>query len=231
MCNRTFGLARAALLAACTASCGSAVDHEHSPATGLLEQGSDDVRLDGDSDCDPVAGDHLDRYVATSRTNGELHIIGIHEAARAPGDDFGRFELEVERTGPSIVVLSAHEATEWIVRTAPEANIETILVTGYHAQRVQAPASVEVVNQSYAEGAWFFGNAYMWPREGEQCADFFPPATCDQIGDTWQAELRSHLDRARQLVDGVEEWSGRALDSFHGCRAMSQFTLRDDQTF
>ncbi|ACY15619.1 hypothetical protein [Haliangium ochraceum] len=221
----------AGLLLAGASGCGSAVDREHAPQEGLLDEGVGDVRLDGASDCDPAAGDHLDRYVAAAEEGGELHIVGIYQAPRTPGDERGRFEITLERTGPSVLVLSAHEATEWVVKAAPQASIESILVTGYHAQQVHAPAGVEVVNQSYAEGGWFFGNAYMWPREGEgegeDCRDFFSADTCAALGDAWQVTLREHIDNARNLVLGVEEWSGRTLSSFHGCREMSHFVLRD----
>jgi hypothetical protein len=230
MLHRTPRLARFLVIAACgaAASCGTVLDHEQAPSKGLLEQGRSDVRLDGDSDCDTAAGHRLDRYVAEARAGTELHVVGVHDA-RASGDTAGKFEIEVHRTSPLVLVLSAHEATEWTVRADPGAQIQSVIVTGYHAQSAQVPAGVELVSRSYATDGAFFGNAYMWPMSGETCADFFPPATCDMLGDAWQVELGFHIDNLEQLVAGVELWTGLPLTSFHGCRAMSRLTLEDDR--
>jgi hypothetical protein len=231
MLHRPPGLARFLLLATCAtaASCGTVLDHEQTPSTGLLDQGRSDVRLDSDNDCNTAAGHRLDRYVAEPRAGIELHVVGIHGAPRAPGESVGRFEIEIRRTSPLVLVLSAHEATEWIVRADPAARIESVIVTGYHAQSAQVPAGVELVQRDYATDGAFFGNAYMWPENGETCTDFFPPATCDMLGDAWQVELGFHIDNLQQLVDGVELWSALLLTSFHGCREMSQLTLEDDR--
>lgn len=231
MLHRTPGLDRSlALMATCAAAaCGTVVDHEQTPGRGLLDEGRVDVRLDGASDCNTTAGHRLDRYVAESRAGSELHIVGIYDALRAPGAGAGRFEIEVRRKRPMVLVLSAHEATEWIVRADAGAQIEEIIVTGYHAQNAQVPAGIPVTNRSYALDGSFFGNAYMWPHAGEACTDFFPAATCDTLGGAWQVELGFQIDNISKLVDGVELWSGLELTSFHGCREMSQLTLEDDQ--
>lgn len=221
-------------MAACgaAASCGTVVDHEQAPSTGLPDQGrSDDVRLDSGNDCNTAAGHRLDRYVAEPREGTELHIVGIYDADRVPGESVGRFEIEIHRKSPMVLVLSAHEATEWIVRAGPDAQIESVVVTGYHTQSAQVPAGVELVNRSYATDGAFFGNAYMWPINGEICTDFFPVATCDMLGDAWQVELASHVDSLDRLVAGVELWTGLSLSSFHGCREMSRLTLEDDRSW
>lgn len=218
-------------MAACgAAACGTVVDHEQqAPGRGLLDEGRVDVRLDGTSDCNTTAGHRLDRYVAEPRDGSELHVVGIYDALRAPSAGVGRFEIEVHRKTPMVLVLSAHEATEWIVRADAGAQIEEVIVTGYHAQSVQVPAGIPVTSRSYALDGSFFGNAYMWPHAGEACTDFFPASTCDTLGDAWQVELGFHIDNISKLVDGVELWSGLELTSFHGCREMSQLTLEDDQ--
>lgn len=231
MFHRTPGLGHflSALAACAAAACGTVLDHEQAPGTGLLDQGRVDVRLDGTSDCNTTAGHRLDRYVAEPRAGSELHVVGIYDAARVPGQGIGRFEIEVRRTTPLVLVLSAHEATEWVVRADPGARIEAILVTGYHAQSAQVPAGIPFSNRNYAMNGTFYGNAYMWPHRGETCTDFFPAATCDMLGDAWQVELGFQIENASQLVDGAELWSGLELTSFHGCREMSQLTLEDDQ--
>jgi hypothetical protein len=231
MLHRTTGLARVLFVVACanTASCGTVVDVEQAPDTALLDQGRDDVRLDGDSDCNTAAGHRLDRYVAAPRAGAELHVVGIHGAPRPPGASVGRFEIEVRRKEPLVLVLSAHEATEWIVRAGPDARIESVIVTGYHAQSAEVPAGVSLLARSYATDGAFFGNAYMWPDEGEACTDFFPPATCDMLGAAWPAELGFHIDSLEQLVEGVELATGLELASFHGCREMSRLALEDDR--
>jgi hypothetical protein len=205
------------------------LDHEQAPAGGLLDEGRIDVRLDGASDCNTPAGHRLDRYVAEPRAGSELHVVGIYDAVRAPGASASRFEIEVRRKTPMVLVLSAHEATEWSVRAAPGARIEAVLVTGYHAQSAQVPAGVRLTSRSYAEDGSFFGNAYMWPHTGETCTDFFPAITCDMLGDTWQLELGFHIESTSELVASVEQWSGLALTSFHGCREMSRLTLEEDR--
>lgn len=228
---RTHGLTRLLAVAAwaVAASCGTVVDHEQAPGASMLEPGRGDVRLDHDHDCNTAAGARLDRYVAEPRQGTELHVVGIYGAPPAPGEGVRRFELEVRRERPLVLVLSAHEPTEWIVRAAPEARIEAVIVTGYHAQTAQVPAGVELVRRDYATDGSFFGNAYMWPSDGQACADFFPPAQCDELGDTWPVELGFHVDSVNQLVDGVELWTGLALTSFHGCREMSRLTLGEDR--
>lgn len=231
MLHRTSGLARVLFMVACgtAVSCGTVVDHEQAPSARLLDRGRSDVRMDGDSDCNVAAGHRLDHYVAGSRAGTELHVVGIYGAPRAPGASAGRFEIEVSRKEPLALVLSAHEATEWIVRAGAGTQIESVIVTGYHAQSAQVPPGVTLLSRSYATDGAFFGNAYMWPTGGEACTDFFPPATCDMLGNAWPAELAFHVDSASQLVDGVELWTGLPLTSFHGCREMSRFTLEDDR--
>jgi hypothetical protein len=231
MLHRTPGLVRsfAVSLAAGAAACGTVLDAEQTPGRGLLDEGRVDVRLDGSSDCNTLAGHRLDRYVAEPRAGSELNLVGIYEAPAAPGAGAGRFEIEVHRKAPMVLVLSAHEATAWVVRAGDGAQLEEVIVTGYHAQSAEVPAGVPLTVRSYATDGAFFGNAYMWPHAGEACADFFPPATCDELGDAWQAELGFHIESASKLVDSVELWSGLALTSFHGCREMSQLTLEDDQ--
>jgi hypothetical protein len=218
-------------MAACgaTASCGTVLELEQAPAAGLLDEGRSDVRLDGASDCNTAAGHRLDRYVAEPREGSELHVVGIYNALGASGDGVGRFEIEVRRERPMVLVLSAHDATEWIVSAGPDARIEAVVVTGYHAQSAQVPDGVMLVNRSYAQDGAFFGNAYMWPLHGDACADFFPPATCDMLGDAWQAELGQQVENVNQLVESVELWSGLSLTSFHGCREMSRLALEEDQ--
>lgn len=228
MPHRTPGLVLV-IIAACSAACGTVLDREQAPSGGLLEEGRIDVRLDGISDCNTAAGHRLDRYVAEPRAGSELHVVGIYDAQRVPGAGASRFEIDVRRKAPMVLVLSAHEATEWIVRADPDARIEAVLVTGYHAQSAEVPAGVPLTNRSYATNGTFFGNAYMWPDAGETCTDFFPALTCDMFGDAWQIELGFHIDSASKLVTAVERWSGLELTSFHGCREMSRLTLEDDQ--
>jgi len=211
------------------ASCGAVLDHEQAPSEGLPDQGRGDVRMDRDDDCNTAAGHRLDRYLAEPRDGSELHVVGIYGAPRPPGESAGRFEIEVSRTSPLVLVLSAHEATEWIVRAAPGARIESVIVTGYQAQSATVPAGIPLVSRSYATDGAFFGNAYMWPQYGEACADFFPPATCEMLGDAWPVELEFHLDSLAQMVDAVERWTELPLSSFHGCREMSRLGLEDDR--
>lgn len=121
----------------------------------------------------------------------ETHVIGAYD----PGSDS---TVVLERPGKHVLVLSAHEATTWHVKVGPGAEVVHIYAVGYHAQKVIAPAGIDIITESHDAGD-AYATGYMWPS-----------ADTDHLLQL--AGKRVHHDTT----------------SFHGCHTASKWTIGKD---
>ncbi|TKD03091.1 hypothetical protein [Polyangium fumosum] len=135
----------------------------------------------------------------------ELHLIGIYESHGNHGGGVhpaGAASVHVERQSSSILVLSSYEPVHWTVTAAEGVTIEKVILNGYHDQTADVPAGVPVEIHDGPDGS-LGAYAYAWPH-------------AEGGSDT------------QGLVAAVQNVTGRALTSFHGCYQATQFTLHDD---
>ncbi|WNG49394.1 hypothetical protein F0U60_38695 [Archangium minus] len=134
-------------------------------------------------------------------SGAQLHVIGIYQAALGT-DGTRSVQVRVTRAGSSVLVLSAYTATTWNVTVGSGARVERIIVNGYHAQKVSAPAGVPVELHSYDQTRDYVGPfAHEWP-------------TYD----------------ATQLVNASEDLVERNLSSFRGCYEAASFEIGEPGT-
>lgn len=132
----------------------------------------------------------------------ETHVFGVAELPD-DGDSSDPVILRVERPGKHAIVVSAEVAATWKITAAPGAEIVQVYAVGRGKQTVIAPAGVEVITESEAEGGgWACG--YSWPG-GEGC-------------DT------------KQLLRLASIRMNRHATSFHGCYAAREWTIGEDMT-
>ncbi|MDC3956683.1 hypothetical protein [Polyangium jinanense] len=135
----------------------------------------------------------------------ELHLIGIYESHGNHGGGVhppGAASVHVERQSSSILVLSSYEPVHWTVTAAEGVTLEKVILNGYHDQTADVPAGVAVEIHDGPDGS-LGAYGYAWPH-------------AEGGSDT------------QTLVAAVENLTGRALTSFHGCYQATHFTLHDD---
>jgi hypothetical protein len=143
----------------------------------------------------------LSTHVSSERSAPELHLLGVHAAPSGssvgqPAE--GATTVDVTRTAPLILALSSYEPIHWTVRPAPGARIQQIIVNGFYAQRVTAPAGIPIVNRSGSQ--WLGASAYAW-------------------------QSTSGGNDTPRLVTALEQLTSRPLSSFAGCYRATSFTL------
>lgn len=101
---------------------------------------------------DPVRGADLKK--------AELHVIGFHVGAHSDGVKGGEkhpqrvaeVKVDYERQ-PIVLVLCAYNPIKWQIKLGKNANIQRVIVSGYHKQEVTGlPKDVPVDNQSGEDG-------------------------------------------------------------------------------
>ena len=99
-------------------------------------------------------------------TEPELHFF----ATDAPmfGSDI---LVHIERPTQMTLVLSSHDAANWVVTTGSNTQLDMILVNGYHTQTLTAPTNVPYEIRSYDQTATNFGDYCGWsfPYTGGTC--------------------------------------------------------------
>ena len=206
--------------------CGTVIERRQEVL--VLDEGDRTVSLAGANDCNTAAGHRLDRFVAPDAGSPELHIIGLYGAHT--GSVKNQAEIVVQRPGPLVLVLTAHDPTHWNVAAGEGTELEEVIITGPYAQSATVPTGVPVTNINYAEHRDMLGQAHSWVRygdDGDDCEDFYTAECCAQLGGQWEFELQSEIDRTIELVARAEAHTGLDLTSFHGCYDMSFFTLAE----
>ncbi|HEU4535604.1 MAG TPA: hypothetical protein VFS00_15860, partial [Polyangiaceae bacterium] len=157
---------------------------------------ADGGNADGPHACGEGRYDH---YEEVTPSGAALHVVGIYTPPPS-----GEVTVDVTRPGPSVLVLSAYEATRWVVNVAPGATVERVILSGYYAPTAQVPEGVPVEVHSYDSdgdgeadgGGSAFGFAYQWPG----------------VATT-------------EVVSNAEAASGRGLTSFRGCYEGASFEI------
>jgi hypothetical protein len=107
--------------------------------------------------------------------------------------------VHVRRTTPHVLVLSSYEPTIWTIDASSGARIESIILNGYHPQRVAGvPPGVPVINRS--------GSGYL-----SACAVVWP-------GDSGGCDTPA-------LITGLRQLTSREVTAFAGCYRATEFTL------
>lgn len=76
----------------------------------------------------------------------EVHVVGLYE-----GNKDNKAEVHVRKSaGPIILVLCAYDSVQWNIKADPGADIERIILSGYHKQTVVG-IKTKVTSQSYDE--------------------------------------------------------------------------------
>ena len=172
---------------------------------------------DNDLDCDDSDGsltldcDVIDPVVTQSKCGGgtiytstgpsttqpELHILSAYEPTST-----GVINVQVDRETQMTLVLSSYEPVHWIVNQVPNAQIDKILLNGYHTQTITADPSIPVEVRSYDQTISNFGNwcGYSLPYNNGGC-------------DT------------NLLLQGVTAYTGLGWTSFNGCYTVEEFLL------
>jgi hypothetical protein len=147
--------------------------------------------------------DHYEEPPAEDAT--QLHVIGIGEAgegglqeAGEPIEE-GEIDIQLERAGTSILVLSASGRAHWKVTVGPGATLERVILSGGYAQRATVPDGVPVDVFS-----------------GEQTE-----SVLGGIGFEWPSYSTT------DLVDAAEELTGATLTSFRGCYRSDSFQIEE----
>lgn len=124
----------------------------------------------------------------------EVHVFGTYETVTSRGfreHRRGTVTVNLERTAPQVLVLSAYEPTRWVIAPAPGAQLRAVIVSGYHAHQVEAPRSARIINLS-GDGRYLAASGN--PGDGSGLAD-----------------------NAAGLIAGVEGYLGAPVSSYHGC--------------
>lgn len=178
------------------------IDRFHA-AEGVLRRSkargtADGGNADGVHGCVEGRYDHYEH--GGNERSTQLHVIGIYTHAEGSLDAphaSGPVDVQVNRAGKSVLVLSAYEPVEWNIQVADGATLEGVVVSGYYEQRVNAPEGVPVAYYSYEQDGEIFGDiAYQWPSF-----------------------------RTTDLVDAAELITDLELTSFRGCNASASFQI------
>lgn len=92
----------------------------------------------------------------------ELIVASVYEAVN------GVVTVQVDRTSPMVLVLTAYEAVDWQVTFGPNTQVQQIVISGYEPQTITAPSGVTVVNHSPYVSHWL-GCGYSYPYNGGGC--------------------------------------------------------------
>jgi hypothetical protein len=122
----------------------------------------------------------------------ETHVIGVWDGG-------GDSTVTILRPGEHVLVLSAHEATNWHVELGAGATLAHVYLVGYHKQTVTGvPAGVDIISDS-ADAGDPYAVGYKYPNHDTQSLL------------TLEAK-RTHHDAT----------------SFHGCYAATNWTIGED---
>lgn len=136
----------------------------------------------------------LSTYSVAVPTQPELHLIGVYQP-----DGGGAIDVDLQRGGDQIVVLSSYAAVQWNLTAAPGVNVTQVVLNGYELQGLTGFAG-PVDNRSPA-GNWLGAYGYAWPA------------------------ATGGSDTAA-LVQAVEQLTGLTLTSFTGCYESAGFRLQ-----
>lgn len=162
--------------------------------------------VSADANCGLGGSGDFSTYVASSVGDKELHIIGVYEARSDHGggrDPEGAIEVKIDRQNkPMVLALSAYEPVRWKINAAPGANIDKIILNGYHGQSVSGVSGIPIEEHSYERTGDYLGNfIYKWGSASEST-------------------------NTPSLVTKLEQLNHTNLTSFQGCYRGSSFAIK-----
>ncbi len=125
-----------------------------------------------------------------------LHVVSIYETHSehsAGNHPMGEAEILFSLPGSNVLALSSYEPVHWYVHLTPGAELEKIIVIGYHEQQITAPASIEIEIYDYISRGDVIARC---PRE---------------------------LTEGLGACPSIEELTGLQVASFDACYNASQF--------
>ena len=134
----------------------------------------------------------------------ELHVLTVYESRGDHAYGYhptGEARVEVTRSAPVILVLSSYEPTHWTV-SGDSAQIELVILNGYHTQTLTIADGVTVIDRSGLEE----GNTIL--------------SACSYGDDSDGCDTTS-------LISGAEALAGEPVTSLIGCYHASSFTVGD----
>jgi len=243
--TRTSAIWLFAAVAACTDS-PEPLEEEQLPEEKVIR--SVEV-LDHDCTGSGPREDQVDSFVP-GKSN--LHIIGLGQATyvnswmvdpecQACLDDWTTCEVDVsiacdgfeQRPEPAAVhvgrgvttlVLASPLATDWTVTVDPDAQLQTVIVSGIAG----ANDSTAVVPEGIAVEKRSLGYAYLHHDAKDlarSCVEELRDAAlCAQLGDFWYEHRLWEASETDAFLAGVEQQLGE-IGSFRGCHLMSSMTI------
>jgi hypothetical protein len=150
------------------------------------------------SDCAPG----MSVEAGTQTPGGQaLRFIAVGEPGLGSGPVFsarGQVVVNLFLPGPSVLVLSAREATHWSVHVGAGASLDAVFLSGLYRHALSAPPEVLVFNES--------GDGFQLP---------YSPTAPEELP-------------ARELQIIVEALTMLQETSFHGCERMGQIELFEE---
>lgn len=103
--------------------------------------------------------------LAALARNARIEAVGVYEAANGVHGvgiqrQAGSIQVRVRRSSvPTILVLSAYEPVNWVLTVEPGANLQAVLVGGYHPGQVFGAGNARIVQ---------LGRTYAYKRGGSE---------------------------------------------------------------
>ena len=141
-------------------------------------------------------------WSANPALSPELNIIGMYESDGGHGAPAGTTTVQINRTGPMVLMLSSYEPVIWELTLAAGVDISEVILNGYNPSTVTGLAASTTVTDLTTPLNHLEACAYEWPIIN-------PNSGCD-TGD---------------LISATEALTGLQLNSFLGCYHGTAWTL------
>jgi len=141
----------------------------------------------------------------------EVHVIGVYETMsrgfREHPTGTPQVHIEYDAAGPMkpiTLVLSSYESNNWQLDIDPRANVERIVLNGYHSQSTTGAGDIPVLNFNFTDGrgatSWLGASIIAWPHS-------------------------TGGSNTQQVLVAVEELLGTRISSFTGTYRATDFTV------
>ena len=131
----------------------------------------------------------------------ELNVIGVYEATTGGhGGPPGKITVDIQRTQAMVLVLSSYEPVDWTVNAVSGAQIQEVILNGYHPQTVSGLVFGIPVTTRSGPGNYLSACGYAWPSSTGGC-------------------------NTPLLVSNAESLTQLQLTSFIGCYQANSFSL------
>ncbi len=118
------------------------------------------------------AGGNRSWWRAEPVEDERLWIAGIYQSRSDHSGNYhpqGSVDVDWSLAGSNTLVLSSYEPTEWTVSLTGDGALDRVILTGYHAQAINAPEGVDVEVHTYEQGGTFMACGFSVPGDGGGC--------------------------------------------------------------